>query len=104
MAGSENRESFWCCPWLLGAAASDNPDNFNEMTIQNELLDAGRPAPISAENQEHPFSVPAAATVFRYANAEYPDQPSTVHLRAIAEQAGQPTTSWELRFRSRSSA
>ncbi len=95
----ENRTAFWHGPWLLGAAASDNPNYFNEMTIVNKLLGEGRPAPSSGDRHERPLSVPAAATIFRCTNAEYPDQPSTVQLRAIAEQAGQSTTSWELRFK-----
>jgi len=42
--------------------------------------------------------VPVAATRFGYIPAEFPDQPGTVTLRALAEQTGQPTTSWEIRF------
>ena len=70
------------------------------MTIENKLLGEGTPAPSSGDRHERPLSVPAAAIIFRCTNAEYPDQPSSVQLRAIAEQAGQPVTSWELRFKS----
>lgn len=101
--GGEDRTAFWYGPWLLGAPASDNPNYFNEMTIENKLLGEGRPGPPPSGRNERPLSVPAAATIFRCTNAEYPDQPSTVQLRAIAEQAGQPTTSWELRFKSENS-
>jgi DUF1680 family protein len=99
MPAGENRIAFWYGPWLLGAPASDNPNYFNEMTIENKLLGEGKPAQSSARHPGGQFSVPVAATIFRCTNAEYPDQPSTVELRAIAEQAGQSTTSWELRFK-----
>jgi DUF1680 family protein len=92
----ESRVAYWYGPWLLGVAASDNPHYFNELTAENKLLSDGEPASGSHEQQAGLFSVPAAATTFRYAQAEYPDQPATVTLRAIAEQTGQPTTSWEL--------
>lgn len=98
-AGAEGRQSFWYGPWLLGAAASTNPAYFNELTAQNELLDEGTPA---ASRAAHPgFSIAAAAIRFRYTQAEYPDQPGTVLLRPIAEQTGEPTTSWEVSFRRR---
>ena len=44
------------------------------------------------------FRVPVAATVVPCIPAEYPDQPESVVLRALAEQTGQPTTAWELKF------
>lgn len=97
-----NRVAWFIGPWLLGAAASDNPAYFNELTAQNTLL--GAPIHPHAQDQAaqdqaaQPFSVPVAAATFRCAPAEYPDQPSTVTLRAIAGQTGQPTTSWELKF------
>jgi DUF1680 family protein len=85
-------------PWLLGAAAADNPAYFNELTAQNKLLGQNPSNPPAAPRLARAFSVPWAATTFRYAQAEYPDQPAKVELHAIAEQTGQPTTSWELRF------
>jgi hypothetical protein len=42
--------------------------------------------------------VPIAATAVAYVPAEYPDQPGSVVLRAVAEQTGQESTGWELRF------
>lgn len=92
------RLAFWCGPWLLGASASDNPHYFNELTPQNRLLGTPETTPPASNSPERAFLVPVAAATVRYAQAEYPDQPGTVQLRAIAEQAGQPTTSWELRF------
>ena len=98
-SSGEGRRSFWCGPWLLGASAAENPDYFNELTTENEFQDEGVSATSNGERHSRPFSVPAAETRFRYAQAEYPDQPGTVTLRPIAEQTGQQTTSWELRFR-----
>ncbi|MGB6194216.1 MAG: beta-L-arabinofuranosidase domain-containing protein [Terracidiphilus sp.] len=96
VAVAENRRAFWYGPWLLGAPASGNASYFNELTTQNRLLGEAESSPAGA--RRHAFSVPAAAASVRYAQAEYPDQPGTVQLRAIAEQTGQATTSWELRF------
>ncbi len=94
----DNRSAFWCGPWLLGAPASGNPQYFNELTAQNRLLAAPASVPVTEAPPQQAFSIPAAAATVRYTQAEYPDQPGTVQLRAIAEQTGQPTTSWELRF------
>ncbi len=85
-------------PWLLGAAASDNPAYFNELTVRNRLLDAGKADPAAQQRSAQRFRVPVAAATFRYAQAEYPDQPGIVTLRALAEQTAQPTTSWELKL------
>jgi hypothetical protein len=52
----------------------------------------------SSKQAVRQFGVPIAATVVQYVPAEFPDQPATVALRAIAEQTGQTTTAWELRF------
>ncbi len=93
-----NRTAYFYGPWLLGAAASDNPSYFNELTVDNKLFGAGKQEPEGQQQRARPFLVPVAATTFRYIPAEYPDQPATVTLRAIAEQSGQPTTSWELRL------
>jgi hypothetical protein len=92
-----NRVAISYGPWLLAVAASDNFQYFNELTTENKLIGKGRPAAPGAQ-QARPFSIPVAATTFRCAQAEYPDQPATVELRAIAEQTGQATTSWELRL------
>ncbi len=94
-AASSNRASFWFGPWLLGAPAAENPAYFNELTAENKLLrqSASSPGPSRAH-----FAVPVAAATFPFIPAEFPEQPSTVTLRPIAEQAGQPVTSWELRF------
>jgi DUF1680 family protein len=96
---SENgRVSYWFGPWLLGASAAENPDYFNELTTQNRI-EAGKETalPVGVQ-QSRKFRVPIAGTVVPTICAEYPDQPSTVVLRAIAEQTGMPTTNWELGF------
>jgi hypothetical protein len=95
----EDRETFWYGPWLLGASAADNPAYFNELTTENRLV--GAPSAGRGGGVRGGFSVPVAATEMDYAQAEYPDQPGRATLRPIAEQTGQPTTSWELRFLSR---
>ncbi|HUD55849.1 MAG TPA: beta-L-arabinofuranosidase domain-containing protein [Terracidiphilus sp.] len=95
---ADDRVAFSHGPWLLGAAAADNPAYFNELTPQNKLLSESLSDVRTVRRPAQPFSVPIAATTFRYAQAEYPDQPAKVELRAIAEQTGEPTTSWELRF------
>ena len=94
----KDRTSYSFGPWLLGAAATDNFHYFNEITADNRILGGVDRAQPAGEQPARPFAVPIAARVFRYAPAEYPVQPGTVTLHAIAEQAGQPTTSWELRF------
>jgi hypothetical protein len=92
----KDRASYWFGPWLLGAPASENPAYFNELTVDNRL--SGKPVAVAggASSVKETFAVPIAVTAFGYIPAEFPDQPGTVTLRAIAEQAGQATTSWEL--------
>jgi DUF1680 family protein len=98
VASGNDRVAYWFGPWLLGAPAADNPGYFNELTAENRLA-AGKESPLPAGKlPARRFSVPIAATVIPVIPAEYPDQPSTVVLRAVAEQAGMATTSWELRF------
>lgn len=98
-ASGEDRRSFWYGPWLLGASAAENPDYFNELTKENKLLGDSTRLPGGRDRRGGSFSVPAAETAFRYAPAEYPDQPGTVILLPVAEQTGQGSTSWEVSFR-----
>ena len=93
------RTSYWFGPWLLGASAADNPGYFNELTTENRLLSKAVGDQKLIQGRGGEFQVPMAQAAFAYAQAEYPDQPGTVQLRAIAEQTGLATTSWELRFR-----
>jgi DUF1680 family protein len=97
--GEDNRAAFSVGPWLLGAPAAENPDYFNELTLENKVNSGSAEAVPEGVATRSPFTVPVAARRLKFTPAEYSDQPRTVHLRAIAEQAGQPTTSWELRLR-----
>ena len=95
-AEANGRTSYWVGPWLLGASAADNPAYFNELTTENRLLSEA--VTDQKFNSGGLLAVPVARAAFGYRQAEYPDQPGIVQLRAIAEQTGQPTTSWEMRF------
>jgi DUF1680 family protein len=97
-AGGEERVAYFFGPWLLGAAAADNRAYFNELQTGNQL-ERGKEKPLVVGKQaKGAFRVPIAATTVAYVPAEYPDQPGSVVLRAVAEQTGQETTGWELRF------
>jgi DUF1680 family protein len=92
------RAAYFYGPWLLGASAADNPAYFNELTADNRLERGKESALAEGRQPKRPFTAPIAATVVPCIPAEYPDQPGSVVLRAIAEQTGMPTTGWELRF------
>jgi DUF1680 family protein len=93
-----DRVAYFYGPWLLGAAAADNPAYFNELTVDNRL-ERGKEKPLPVAGQPGvPFRLPIAGMIFPCIPAEYPDQVGTVVLRAVAEQTGQATTGWELRF------
>ena len=95
-AGSE-RLSFWVGPWLLGMPYDENPAFANELPAENRVVpDDTSDAPVSPGAAQ--YAVPIAARSLRFVSAEFPDQPARVTLRAIAEQTGRPTTSWELRL------
>ncbi|MGD0631238.1 MAG: beta-L-arabinofuranosidase domain-containing protein [Terracidiphilus sp.] len=97
-ASSDDRVAYFHGPWLLGASAADNPAYFNELTANNRL-ERGKEKPLAAAKlPKGPFRVAVAATVVPSLPAEYPDQPQSVVLRALAEQTAQPTTAWELKF------
>ena len=89
-------EAFWYGPWLLGAASSVNPGYFNELQRHNRVSPATlKPTP---ERITTPFHVPSAAAQLQYLPAEFPEQPQTVELRAVAEQTSMPSTPWQLTF------
>jgi DUF1680 family protein len=97
-ASGEERVAYFFGPWLLGASAADNAAYFNEQTNGNRL-ERGKEKTLAAGKQpKGAFRVPIAAASVAYVPAEYPDQPGTVVLRAVAEQTGQETTGWEVRF------
>ena len=52
-------------------------------------------------NHQQPIFFVRRFQAFYALRLEYPDQPGVVGMRPISEQTGQPTTSWELSFRSR---
>jgi hypothetical protein len=95
-AGAE-RVAFRVGPWLLGAPADENPAYANELTLENRIR-TETSGEAGATPGERSFAVPVAARSFGFVSAEFPDQPARVTLRAVAEQTGRPTTSWELRF------
>ena len=98
LAQGGDRVAYFYGPWLLGAAAVDNPATVNELTAGNRLVRGSeRPQPADRRRGGR-FRVPIAATAATCIPAEFPDQPQTAELRAIAEQTGQATTGWELRF------
>jgi DUF1680 family protein len=94
---NQKRVTFSHGPWLLGAAASDNPSYFNELTTENKLAVAKNQLATAIPGR--PFTVPIAARTFAYTPAEFPGQQGAVTLRAVGEQTGEPSTAWELRFR-----
>ncbi|HET9086420.1 MAG TPA: beta-L-arabinofuranosidase domain-containing protein [Acidobacteriaceae bacterium] len=92
------RIAYFYGPWLVGASASDNPRYFNDLTTRNKLSSTTDGARSAVEQPSRRFTVPLAATNLQYTPAEFPDQHESVVLRAPAEQTGQLSTSWELRF------
>jgi DUF1680 family protein len=92
----KKRSAYMFGPWLLGAAQASDPAYFNELTIENRLAKSSSPA--ASNSPAHSFAVPIAATSFPYTAAEFPEQHQAVTLRAVAEQTGEPTTTWQLRF------
>ena len=97
-ASEKKRVTYSFGPWLLGAAQADDPSYFNELTTENRLAAGALPGLAPAGRASHAFAVPIAVKSFHYVPAEFPEQTGTVTLRAVAEQTGQPSTSWELRF------
>jgi DUF1680 family protein len=83
-------------PWLLGASSHDQPDYFNELYPENEIVLGSRRSPYTGQNQ--PFAVPIAARTLACIPAEFPGQPMTVELRAVAEQTGYEPARWQTAF------
>jgi DUF1680 family protein len=94
--GAQKRTIFSYGPWLLGAPESGNPAYFNELTTDNKL--AASKNQTAALHPRRTFTVRVAAQSFPFTPAEFPDQHGSVTLRAVAEQTGEPTTAWQLRF------
>jgi len=90
------RKLFFYGPWLLGAASEVNPGYFNELHPENKLIaSSAHPANEKADSR---FDVPIAATTVAYIPAEFPEQPSHMELRAVAEQTSIGPTQWEMAF------
>jgi DUF1680 family protein len=87
-------------PWLLGAASALNPGYFNELHASNKLVYDSLSR--RQDYETSPFRVPVASMQARVTPAEYPEQPQTVVLRAIAEQTAIPSTPWQIVFGSKS--
>jgi len=86
-------------PWLLGASSHHQPEYFNELFADNQLSLPGRDDPRSLNSVR--FGVPLAARTCTCIPAEFPGQPMTVHLRAVAEQTGYPSSRWQTAFQIR---
>jgi DUF1680 family protein len=83
-------------PWLLGASSAIQPDYFNELYPLNMLHE--RSIAASEPKEGSPFAVPVAAHKASVIPAEFPEQPATVELRAVAEQTAQAPSRWVLSF------
>jgi DUF1680 family protein len=83
-------------PWLLGASSETNKSYFNELESSNVLLSTSKQSKRDAVDS--PFHVPVAAFTATYSPAEYPEQPSQVELRAIAEQTATRSARWQMAF------
>lgn len=83
-------------PWLMGIAASENPNYFNEMHLQNifDLTTLSGAEVVGKGN----FAVPAAGASMRYTPAEFPEQPAFAVLRPVATQTGNQPELWQLAF------
>ena len=90
------RKALYFGPWLLGASSHDQPEYFNELFSENEVVLAGRRA--SYIGHPLPFAVPMAANVCTSIPAEFPGQAMKVSLRAVAEQTGYEPARWQTAF------
>lgn len=91
-----HRKAFYFGPWLLGTQSQANPEYFNELYPENILIQSS--AETSREKSRLPYDVPIAAKTVAYIPAEFPDQPSRVQLRAVAEQTASLPMQWEMAF------
>lgn len=83
-------------PWLLGASSHDQPEYFNELFADNEIVTGSRRAPSSVQPSK--FAVPIAATMCAAVPAEFPGEAIKVDLRAVAEQTGYESARWQTAF------
>jgi DUF1680 family protein len=91
------RKALYFGPWLLGASSHDQPEYFNELFADNEIVAGSRRAEYVQLPQ--PFAVPIAANVWACIPAEFPGEAMKVHLRAVAEQTGYEPARWQTAFK-----
>ena len=96
------RKALYFGPWLLGASSYDQPEYFNELFADNELVMGSRRAPYISRPPK--FSVPIAAATCACIPAEFPGEAMKVELRAVAEQTGYEPSRWQTAFRVRGDA
>jgi DUF1680 family protein len=99
MQSRPGRKALYFGPWLLGASSHDQPEYFNELFADNELVMAGHRAPYIPRPAE--FAVPIAAATCACTPAEFPGEAMKVDLRAVAEQTGYEPARWQTAFRVR---
>ena len=90
------RSAVYFGPWLLGASSHDQPEYFNELYPDNEIVLDNRRAPYTARGLR--FAVPIAARTCDCVPAEFPGQAMKVELRAVAEQTQYESARWQTAF------
>ncbi len=90
------RKALFYGPWLLGVSSHDQPEYFNEMFAENQIVVGSRRADYIGHPL--PFAVPMAAYVCACIPAEFPGQAMRVELRAVAEQTGYEPARWQTAF------
>ena len=93
------RKALFVGPWLLGASSHDEPEYFNELFPDNEIVVTSRRA--EYVQRPLPFAVPVAAYRCACIPAEFPGEAMKVDLRAVAEQTGYEPARWQTAFRVR---
>lgn len=91
-----HRKAFYFGPWLLGTQSHENPEYFNGLYPENILISGS--VETSYKKSGFPYDIPIAAKTVAYIPAEFPEQPSRVQLRAIAEQTANLPMQWEMAF------
>ena len=90
------RKALYFGPWLLGASSHDQPEYFNELFAENQVLVGTRRALYI--HRPLPFAVPVAANICACIPAEFPGEAMKVDLRAVAEQTGYEPARWQTAF------
>ena len=90
------RKALYYGPWLLGASSHDQPEYFNELFAENQVVPGSRRAPYFSHPL--PFAVPIAANLCACIPAEFPGEAMKIDLRAVAEQTGYEPARWQTAF------